>query len=83
MKKNAFRKLPLIKRNETVEINLNKKEESKIEIKPIKDIFYFEFLRNLTVSKVLEFTENCKIKQFESLKRNMKLKNVKILFIFI
>ena len=74
MKKNAFRKLPLIKRNDTVEINLNKKEESKIEIKPIKDIFYFEFLRNLTVSKVLEFTENCKIKQFESLKRNMKLK---------
>ena len=70
MKRGAFFNLPLIRRKKSYDANNNE----EIELKPLKDFFYLEFLKNLTVSKVLQFTEFCKQKQLESLKRNMKLK---------
>ena len=70
MKRGTFLNLPLIKRKKSYDINNNE----EIESKPLKDFFYLEFLKNLTVSKVLEFTEYCKQKQLESLKKNMKMK---------
>ena len=84
MKNNAFKNLPLIKIPEKAELYPKKeKEELKGEYIQIKDIYIIEFLRHLTVSKVYEFMENCKIKQLESLKRNMKLKKTSFINLMI
>ena len=41
---------------------------------PLSDKIYSNFLKMLTVSKIKEFTENCKQKEIDSQKRNMRLK---------
>ena len=75
MLRTSANKLPPIVRKET--ISENEKIENKKNLKSeitIKDSLYTEFLRQLTVSKILQFTELCKQKELESLKRNMRLK---------
>ena len=42
--------------------------------KPLEDIYYSNFQKMLTVSKIKEFTDHCKQKEIDSIKRNMRLK---------
>ena len=74
MLRTSANRLPPITKKDLITEN-EKIEKKNINISvPLKDSLYTEFLRQLTVSKVLEFTELCKQREIESLKRNMKLK---------
>ena len=74
MLRTSANRLPPIIRKELNTEN-EKIEKTTINISvPLKESLYSEFLRQLTVSKVLQFTELCKQKEIESLKRNMKMK---------
>ena len=74
MLRTSANRLPPITKKDIITEN-EKIEKKNINISvPLKDSLYKEFLRQLTVSKVIEFTELCKQKELESLKRNMKLK---------
>ena len=74
MLRTSANRLPPITKKDIITEN-EKIEKKNINISvPLKDSLYTEFLRQLTVSKVLEFTELCKQREIESLKRNMKMK---------
>ncbi len=42
--------------------------------KPLEEFYYSNFQKMLTVSKIKEFTDHCKQKEIDSIKRNMRLK---------
>ena len=73
LRTSANRLPPIIRKELNTENEKIDKTTINISV-PLKESLYSEFLRQLTVSKVLQFTELCKQKELESLKRNMKLK---------
>ena len=73
LRTSANRLPPIIRKELNTENEKIDKTTINISV-PLKESLYSEFLRQLTVSKVLQFTELCKQKEIESLKRNMKMK---------